>query len=464
LTPPVRPAYSPNGFAKRDRHHSSHFLRFNIEEARDALSRCVALRAVSELVHNMTNNSSSSRVTGRQSTQIDRRLIALGLVAGAAAGAWASGKVRSVAATSAPSTLIDWEQARNIAINMNRGQALTQTERDQLDAYYRDLGQRCVPIVAHYTKSELPGTLDQTFAFDRVDWINANIDGFRVMFAPLEELNPNRGGKQTVAAALWGGLNQKMLSAELGFLLGYLARRVLGQYDLALLGREPVSEGKLYYVEPNIRTVEQTLGLPPEEFRMWLALHETTHAFEFEAHPWLREHFNQMLERYFEFLREDVGYLKQGMRGVRTLMDRARENRNGNASWIEAIMTPEQRALFHEMQALMCMVEGYSNHVMNAVGRDLLPSFDLIAKKFEQRQRQRNTAARIFARLTGLDIKLEQYRLGEAFIDHVVQKRGHDVARSIWDGPENLPRMEELRSPDTWIARVIDGVPAAAGD
>jgi coenzyme F420 biosynthesis associated uncharacterized protein len=412
----------------------------------------------------MTKNSTSPNSANRLSFPIDRKLIALGLVAGAAAGTWASGKVRSVATNTGPTTLIDWEQARTIAINMNRGQALTLTERDQLDTYYRDLGQRCVPIVSAYTKSDLPRTLDQTFAFDRVDWINANIDGFRAMFAPLEELNPNKGGKQTVAAALWGGLNQKMLSAELGFLLGYLARRVLGQYDLALLGREPVSEGKLYYVEPNIRSVEQSLGLPAEEFRMWLALHETTHAFEFEAHPWVREHFNHLLEQYFEFLREDVGYLKQGMRGVRTLIDRARENRQGNANWIEAIMTPEQRALFHEMQALMCMVEGYSNHVMNAVGRDLLPSFDLISKKFEQRQQQRNTAARIFARLTGLDMKLEQYRLGEAFIDHVVRARGHDVARRIWDGPEFLPRMEELRAPDMWLARAIDSVPVPASD
>lgn len=280
----------------------------------------------------MTKNFVAPNSNVRQSIPIDRKLIALGLVAGATAGAWASAKVRSAATAGGPTTLINWEQARTIAINMNRGQALTLTERDQLDAYYRELGQRSVPIVSAYTKSDLPRTLDQTFAFDRVDWINANIDGFRLMFAPLEELNPNKEGKQTVAAALWGGLNQKMLSAELGFLLGYLARRVLGQYDLALLGREPVSAGKLYYVEPNIRSVEQGLGLPAEEFRMWLALHETTHAFEFEAHPWVREHFNHLLEQYFEFLREDVGYLKQGMRGVRTLIDRARENRQGNAN------------------------------------------------------------------------------------------------------------------------------------
>jgi coenzyme F420 biosynthesis associated uncharacterized protein len=229
-----------------------------------------------------------------------------------------------------------------------------------------------------------------------------------------------------------------------------------------LLGREPVSEGKLYYVEPNIRALEQALGLPAEEFRMWLALHETTHVFEFEANPWVRNHFNHLLEQYFEFLRQDVSYLKQGMRGMRTLVERARANRDGNMNWIEAIMTPEQRALFHQMQATMCMVEGYSNHVMNAVGRTLLPNFDLISKKFETRQQQRNTASKIFARLTGLDLKMEQYRLGEAFIDIVVEKRGHDVAKQIWDGPGSLPTVEEIRDPEAWLARVVDREPAVA--
>lgn len=395
----------------------------------------------------------------RQSSdvRISRKLVAVGLMAGLAAGAWASGKVQSLSQREAPTTLVDWEQARGIAINMNRGQTLTQVERERLDAYYRGLVARCVPIISDYTGFELPRVLDQTFAFDRVDWINANLDAFRTMFAPLEALNPT-SDKQSVAAALWGGINQKVLSAELGFLLGYLARRVLGQYDLALLGREPVTNGKLYYVEPNIRMVERTLHLPREEFRIWLALHEATHAFEFEANPWLRNHFNGMLEQYFEFLRDDVDRLKQGMRGLKVFVDRARarEDAEDGSSWLEAIMTPQQRALFQQMQATMCMVEGYSNHVMNAVGRDLLPTYETIAKRFEQRQRQRSFAEQMFARLTGLDVKLEQYRLGQAFIDDIAARRGHAVARRIWDGPESLPTMDEIRNPDAWLARVVD--------
>src|SRR5690606_17434014 len=124
----------------------------------------------------------------------------------------------------------------------------------------------------------------------------------------------------------WSGVNQVAVSYEVGLLLGYMARRVLGQYDLALLGREPVaSNGKLYYVEPNIRGIEKKLGLPKDDFRMWLALHETTHAFEFEAHPWVRMHFNGLLDRYMTFLKQDTEFLRQGVQGLKVFAKRISE-------------------------------------------------------------------------------------------------------------------------------------------
>ncbi len=400
--------------------------------------------------------NSRTRATG--ALPLDRRLIAAGLLAGAAVGAWASGRVREWSTRTADVApgLIDWNQVGGIAINMNRGFALTAVERSRLDAYYRDLVRRCTPRVAEYTGIPLPESAERTYAFDRVDWINANIDAFKLMLAPLEALETHPSSRRTVAAALWGGINRTVLSAELGLLLGYLARRVLGQYDLTLLGREPVTAGKLYFVEPNIRMVEQVLRLPPDEFRIWLALHETTHAFEFEGFPWVRSYFNELLERYFAFLREDAEQLRQGLRGIKVLVDRVRTPGGERGSWIEALMTPEQRSLFAKMQALMCIVEGYSNHVMNAVGRQFLPGYEAIAAKFEQRQRQRTVAEQLFARITGLDMKLEQYRLGQRFIDTIVQQRGHDVARRVWESPESLPTMEEIKQPEQWLDRVID--------
>ncbi len=391
----------------------------------------------------------------------DRRLVAVGLLAGAALGAWVGSRPRPALAPGLESSMIDWEQARSIAISMNREAALTAPERSRLDTYYRDLVHRCVPLVSDYTGVALPASIERTFAFDRVDWINANITGFQQMFSPLEALNPDLGDQRTVATEMMSGINRRVVSAELGVLLGYLARRVLGQYDLALLGREPVTSGKLYFVEPNIRATEQMLKLPKDEFRMWLALHETTHAFEFEAHPWLRDYFNGMLDSYFEFLRQDAEELrKRGVQGLGIFVERIR-NRRTDGAWMEALMTPDQRRIYDQMQATMCIIEGYSNHVMNAVGKDLLPSYEHISRRFAVRQQQRTMAEQLFAQITGLNVKMEQYRLGEAFINRIVAERDHATARRVWIGPDYLPTMEEIRNPEAWLVRT-DALAAGA--
>ncbi len=204
--------------------------------------------------------------------------------------------------------------------------------------------------------------------------------------------------------------------------------------------------------------------MPLDGLRLWIVLHETTHVLQFEGHPWLRDHFNAMLERYFGFLREDAVALRsQGLKGLRLYVDRIRSGGGESGSWLESLMNAEQRALFTQMQATMCIVEGYSNHVMNAVGRELLPNYTMISRRFAQRLQQRSQADRLLAKLTGLDVKMEQYRLGEQFIDRVANERGHGFARRVWEGADYLPTMAEIRQPELWLARIdfMDGrVPA----
>ncbi len=399
--------------------------------------------------------------TPSPSAPTDRRLLAAGAIAGLAVGAAVSSRVRRsrpvpsdhssvIESVIDQESFIDWDAARSLAVRMNQQEPLLADERERLDVYYRSLVDRCFPIVQAYTGIQLSGTSERTFTFDRVDWIGANIDAFKHLLEPIEQMVASQRAKGNSA---FNGLNRRLASAEVGLLLGYLARRVLGQYHLALLGREPVEGGKLYYVEPNIRQIEATLGLPRNDFRMWLALHETTHAFEFEGNPWVPTYFNGLLNQYLGTVQHDAQLLTSGLSGLRTIVDRTR-NRDANASWVEAVMTREQRDIFAQLQALMCMVEGYSNHVMNAVGRDLLPTYDTISRRFEQRKTRRSPADELFGRLTGLKLKMEQYRLGEEFIDAVVAARSHAVARRIWDGPEFLPTMEEIRNPSSWLTRI----------
>lgn len=395
---------------------------------------------------------STSQHSSRTALRPNKKVLASGVIAGAAVGAWAASKMRTSTESPVEQGLIDWEQARAIAVNMNRAASLTAVERQRLDRSYSELVDKAIPVVGNYVGITLPHSTVSTHAFDRVDWINANIDAFRDMLAPFEALAQDESQK-SAASQMMAGLNRRVVSLEVGILLGYLSRRVLGQYDIALLGREQIEGGKLYYVEPNIRHIESSLGLPADDFRMWLALHETTHVFEFEGFPWVRPYFNGMLEEYFGYLKEDAVLLGQGLRNLKIFVDRARSG-DTNSSWIEHLMNEKQRELFNRMQSMMSVIEGYSNHVMNAVGRELLADYEPISRKFEYRQANRSQAELLFAKLTGLDVKMEQYRLGEQFIDAIAAQRGHDFAVRVWEGPEMLPTPEELRHPSQWIERV----------
>jgi Uncharacterized conserved protein len=209
--------------------------------------------------------------------------------------------------------------------------------------------------------------------------------------------------------------------------------------------------GALYFVEPNITRICAQLGLDGDDFRMWIALHETTHVFEFEAFPWVRDYFQDLLRQFIGRVNDQAAMLSVGI--VR-LIERLLQGQPIDRHWIELMLTPEQQAIFTRMQALMSVVEGYSNHIMNVIGGQLLPSYQQIEARVRQRQLRRPLIEEAFNRLTGMDLKLAQYQQGEAFIQAIVAARGARFANRIWEGPEYLPTMEEIRAPQRWLARM----------
>ena len=127
---------------------------------------------------------------------------------------------------------------------------------------------------------------------------------------------------------------------------------------------------------------------------------------------------------------------------------------------MEQLMGPEQRRLFRETQAVMSLLEGFSDYVMDEVGRDLVPDVDRIRARFDERRTKRTPFERAMLRLTGLDLKMEQYKKGEQFVRFIAAQRGPAALARLWDGPESLPRDGEIEAPQRWIARAIDGAPA----
>ncbi|MDP9350620.1 MAG: zinc-dependent metalloprotease [Chloroflexota bacterium] len=382
-----------------------------------------------------------------------RRNIEKGLLIGAALGAVYVATRPKGARREGASKLVDWPRVEEQALRMVRnapGGVIA--NRQEWNRRYRQMVTESTRVITQYTGMHLQEPLTAVYVFDRQDWIRANLDGFQRLFGRIEEIQSQLKQSGTLASVLMVEMNRTVLSMQLGVLVGYLARRVLGQYDLSLLGKEAVTAGNLYFVEPNIARIEKELSLPGDDLRMWIALHETTHAYEFEGNPWLREHFNSLLEGYFENLNAQM----QRFRGARAVLRvaerlRADEQREG---WMELFMSTEQRQLFRKIQGIMSLLEGYSNHIMNTVGETILPDFQQIKDRIEQRHKRNSIADKIFARLTGLNLKMEQYRLGEIFVNDVVNRKGIQFMNRVWIGPEALPSMDEIRQPERWIRRI----------
>lgn len=391
----------------------------------------------------------------------DDRVWQAGFLVGSALGAAATVLGRR-AERVARQGLVDWSAAERFAIQRLKSApgSLTPAELRATEGSYAAAMERIVPRLATALGAELPGVVERSAVVDRAGWVHANIATFAQLIGQLEsglldQVVPRGGGlgKATMALA-----NRWVTSRQLGFLLGFMGSKVLGQYDLALLTAE-ATPGRLLFVEENIRQTALILDVPLEPFRTWIALHETTHAFEFEAHPWLRPYLAERLERQLTlFGKEARGLGKEALRGL----GRAIRGDDGDVEhWMERLMTAEQRTLFRETQAVMSLLEGFSDYVMDEVGRDLVPGVERISAKFHERRRaKRSPFERAVMRLTGMDVKMEQYAKGEAFVAAIAAAGGPAALNRLWAGPEMLPRHGEIDNPSLWLARVGDAASA----
>lgn len=343
--------------------------------------------------------------------------------------------------------LIDWDAVREIA-HRRLGDAavpLSSAQREEAEAFYRATLLRIEPIVAEEIGSDLPAALETPAVVDRLQWVDLNLATFRALFERVEHtLLESLEGPDTTGRAVSRWVNRSVGNQQLGFMLAFLGRKVLGQYDVSLLAAGPI-RGRLHFVEPNIVGTAAAMRLPRDEFRTFIALHEATHAFEFEAHSWLRPYFAGLVSETVELLASESGGLMERMREALT---------GAEGHWLERIMTPRQRETFARTQALMSLLEGYSNHVMHAAGSRILPNFREIHDRFERRGERRGAIERGIMKLTGLDLKMEQYAAGERFADAVIAQRDRAFLNRVWTGPELLPSLDEIRAPETWIARV----------
>ena len=344
---------------------------------------------------------------------------------------------------------IDWDLALATARRFApKGPDLPPAEARDAVSMLRDLARQAVGPVREVTGLVAPET-SAAVVVDRSGWIASNVTGMRVVLGMWEDL----AEKTEAAPAVVRSLGSRGTALQLGAVLAWMSGKVLGQYESFAEAGEP---RRLLLVAPTIVSVERQLGVPERDFRYWVCLHEETHRVQFGAVPWLADHLASRITALMEA--SDMSARETVQRLVAFVYALIRSLRaDSDVSVVEAIQTPEQKVIFDELTALMSLLEGHADVVMDDVGPAVVPSVALIRERFTARREQPGTLDSIARRALGMDAKLRQYSDGAAFVRHVVDRVGMDGFNRVWTSPQHLPSRVELHDPDAWLDRVSTG-------
>ncbi|MEU9202371.1 zinc-dependent metalloprotease [Streptomyces sp. NPDC048332] len=363
--------------------------------------------------------------------------------------------------------MVDWNLAVATATRLVRpGPEISREEAREVVAELRRHAKAAEEHVRSFTRMIPEGAEPEdtpVLVVDRAGWIKANVAGFRELLRPLlEKMEERRGGG--AGGAVLGAVGSKVTGVEVGMLLSFLASRVLGQYEtFAPATRElPASAdggGRLLLVAPNIVHVERELEVDPHDFRLWVALHEETHRTQFTAVPWLRDHLQGEIQSFLDETDVDpmtvLERLREAAQSLAGGRPEGEEGEDGGRSLVEIVQTPAQREILGRLTAVMSLLEGHADYVMDGVGPEVVSSVGEIREKFQQRRaRGASRLDQALRKLLGLDAKLRQYRDGERFVRAVVDEVGMDGFNRVWTSPNTLPTKAEIARPEDWIARV----------
>ncbi|MBV9309807.1 MAG: zinc-dependent metalloprotease [Solirubrobacterales bacterium] len=341
--------------------------------------------------------------------------------------------------------MIDWILAERIA-GYVAGSGDARPPRADLSALAAESESRVIA----YTGLQPVRPLPEPEGIGRREWVSSNIDAMRMLLDPVLSRAGEGLGPLKPAVQLGIGV---VLSTEVGVVLGYLGQRVLGQYELVLLD-EAVEDRppRLLFVLPNLGQAVQAFGADEQEFMTWVTLHEVTHAVQFAGVPWLHKHVAGLVRELLQRaeLRIDAPR-KLHWPNSEEIRRIGRALRSGDL--ISVVTTSDERETLDRVQAVMAVIEGHAEHVMDVVAPDLLPSLPRLRAALDQRRRSQSGLSRVVAKLLGLDLKLRQYERGKIFCDAVAREAGTAGLHHVFSGPEALPTLAELEDPPAWLAR-----------
>lgn len=347
--------------------------------------------------------------------------------------------------------MIDWGLAERVAVKVAGSEPFAGSyHAESLEPDFAELTAEAESLVAGATGLRSLAGPARARVTDRAGWVRANVASFQRLLRPLTDKVGER-----LASGPMAPVARKAAGAEVGALLGWMSTRVLGQYDLLVIEDEnPDDQDLVYFVGPNVLSLEKRYAFPPREFRLWLALHEVTHRAQFTGVPWMRTHFLGLVQGAVSAVDPDP---KRLLYAARRVVDSLSEGRNplDEGGLAALLATPEQAEVLQQVGGLMSLLEGHGDVTMDRAGADRIPSADRFGRVLRARRRAVNPGIKLIQQLLGLEAKLNQYEQGERFIAAVEKVGGPELLNSAFEAPTMLPTLAEIRDPDRWIARAL---------
>ena len=338
--------------------------------------------------------------------------------------------------------LVDWGTAAEVGKTVGGpGPAISALDRARMREDLAAVVPEAQELVTGLTGMRVDGFRARPWVMSRGEWVATNLTGLQRLLEPLAERLLNDRNRSE--------LRRKGLGVQIGILLGYVSRRVLGQYDVFL---PPDDDGLLYFVGPNLADVQQRFALDSHDFHLWVSLHEVTHRVQFGGTPWLRGYLSSLVDAYLDTVQMDTAQLiAQARRAIDDVRSGAIDWRGPNALLL--LLTPQQRDLFHKMQSLMTMLEGHASFVMNTAAVGHIGDLDRMRRALQERRRS-SGPEKAFQRAIGLESKVRQYDAGERFVRDVVDSVGWSGLNLVWRSEADLPTLDEIADPGRWLQRV----------
>lgn len=339
---------------------------------------------------------------------------------------------------------VDWDTAGQIAQRFSGEYPLAGTYHERrFELQAPGLVARASDMVSIETGLELPGVPD-VGVISRADWVDTNIKSFGKLLEPLEEKLADKDG---FGASIAG----RVMGAELGAVLGFMSKRVLGQYELVLPTGDDGRGDTVLFVGANIMAMERQYEFRPSSFRFWVALHESAHRAQFMGVPWLRDYFLSLVERLVDSSATESGRIGRIATDVRSAIATGGDAL-GDAGLVGLLASPDQREVLDEVQALMSLLEGHGHVVMDRIGEREIVDVNRMSNVLKARRKDPKSAA--FMKLIGIEMKMKQYEAGASFITQVERQASWDALSAAWESPETLPTLAEIDDASIWLDRM----------